>query len=63
MTTTPSVAFLLSNKATSSVTGWPIGFWLGELTHPAAEFAAAGYTIELFSPDGGELYMDDFSDP
>ncbi len=58
-----SVAFVLSNKATSSVTGWPIGFWLGELTHPYAEFVAAGYTIELFSPDGGALYMDDFSDP
>ncbi len=63
MTSTPSVAFVLSNRATSSVTGWPIGFWLAELTHPYAEFADAGYEITLFSPGGGELYMDDYSDP
>ena len=58
-----SVAFVLSNKATSTVTGWPIGFWLAELTHPYAEFRKAGYTMSLFSPDGGPLYIDDFSDP
>ena len=63
MTTQRRVAFLLSNRATSSVTGWPIGFWLAELTHPYAEFEAAGYDIELFSPEGGALYMDDYSDP
>lgn len=63
MTSTRSVAFVLSNRATSSVTGWPIGFWLSELTHPHAEFADAGFDITLFSPDGGELYMDDYSDP
>jgi putative intracellular protease/amidase len=63
MPATPSVAFVISNQATSSVTGWPIGFWLAELTHPYEEFAAAGYGIELFSPDGGALYMDDYSDP
>lgn len=58
-----SVAFVLSNKTTSSVTGWPIGFWLAELTHPYREFERAGFTIELFSPDGGALYIDNFSDP
>lgn len=63
MTTRRRVAFVLSNQATSSVTGWPIGFWLAELTHPYAEFEAAGYAAELFSPEGGALYMDDFSDP
>ena len=63
MTTQPSVAFLLSNIATSEVTGWPIGFWLAELTHPLAEFEAAGYRTELFSPDGGALFYDDYSDP
>lgn len=63
MTTPHRAAFVLSNRAISSVTGWPIGFWLAELTHPYAEFEQAGYEIELFSPDGGELYMDDFSDP
>ncbi len=58
-----SVAFVLSNRATSNVTGWPIGFWLAELTHPFTEFERAGYRIELFSPEGGELYVDDYSDP
>lgn len=58
-----SVAFVLSNKAVSSVTGWPIGFWLSELTHPYREFEAAGFDIDLFSPDGGALYIDDYSDP
>lgn len=60
---TRSVAFVLSNRAVSNVTGWPIGFWLAELTHPYAEFERAGYEIELFSPEGGELYIDDYSDP
>ncbi len=60
---TRSVAFVLSNRAISDVTGWPIGFWLAELTHPYAEFERAGYEIELFSPEGGELHIDDFSDP
>lgn len=60
---TPRVAFVLSNEATSTVTGWPIGFWLAELTHPFAEFEAAGYAIELFSPEGGALRYDDYSDP
>lgn len=63
MSNPKNVAFVLSNKATSSVTGWPVGFWLAELTHPYAEFVAAGFDVELFSPDGGALYIDDYSDP
>jgi len=58
-----NVAFVLSNKAVSSVTGWPIGFWLAELTHAYMEFVDAGFDVTLFSPDGGALYIDDFSDP
>ncbi len=60
---TRRVAFVLSNRATSSVTGWPIGFWLAELTHPFDEFRRAGWNTTLFSPEGGGLYIDDFSDP
>ena len=60
---TKRVAFILSNKATSSVTGWPIGFWLAELTHPLAEFEAAGWESTFFSPEGGALHIDEFSDP
>jgi len=63
VSTQKKVAFVLSNKAVSSMTGWPIGFWLAELTHPYEEFVDAGFEVTLFSPDGGALYMDDFSDP
>lgn len=63
MSNQKNVAFILSNAAVSSVTGWPIGFWLAELTHPYVEFVDAGFDVSLFSPDGGALYMDDFSDP
>lgn len=63
MTEHRTVAFVVSNKATSSVTGWPIGFWLAELSHPYREFADAGWAIELYSPEGGALYVDDYSDP
>lgn len=57
------VAFVLSNPATSVVTGWPIGFWLSELTHPNREFVDAGFEVTLYSPDGGAVHVDDFSDP
>ena len=58
-----NVAFVLSNPAVSSVTGWPIGFWLAELTHPYRRFVDAGVAVQLFSPEGGALHVDDFSDP
>ncbi len=57
------VAFVLSNPATSVVTGWPIGFWLAELTHPHREFVEAGFSVTLYSPEGGPVQADDFSDP
>lgn len=63
MSNSPHVAFVLSNKAVSEVTGWPIGFWLAELTHPYAEFERAGYEAVLFSPEGGALFVDEYSDP
>lgn len=63
MSDSPRVAFVLSNQAISQVTGWPIGFWLAELTHPYAEFEAAGFEAVLFSPEGGALLADEYSDP
>lgn len=57
------VAIVVSNPAVSKQTGWPIGFWWGELTHPYWEFAGRGYVIEVFSPDGGKLEGDKWSDP
>lgn len=57
------VAIVLSNPAVSTTTGWPVGFWWSELTHPYYEFTEAGYEVELFSPDGGRCEADGMSDP
>lgn len=57
------VALVLSNPAVSTTTGWPVGFWWSELTHPYYEFTEAGYEVELFSPDGGAVQADAMSDP
>jgi putative intracellular protease/amidase len=57
------VLMLVSNASTSTQTGWPIGFWWAELTHPYWEFTEAGYEVTIASPDGGRLEADSFSDP
>jgi putative intracellular protease/amidase len=57
------VAIVASNPSRSKQTGWPIGFWWGELVHPYWEFVQAGYQVEVFSPDGGKLEGDKWSDP
>ncbi len=57
------VAIVLSNPAVSNTTGWPVGFWWSELTHPYYEFTEGGYEVEVFSPDGGKCEADAMSDP
>jgi putative intracellular protease/amidase len=57
------VAIVLSNPAVSTTTGWPVGFWWAELTHPYFKFTEVGYEVELFSPDGGACAPDAMSDP
>jgi putative intracellular protease/amidase len=57
------VAMLVSNPATSPVTGWPVGFWWAELVHPYWEFVERGYEVDVYSPDGGALAADPWSDP
>lgn len=57
------VAIVASNPATSPVTGWPVGFWWSELTHPYWEFTGRGYDVTVHSPDGGALIADSWSDP
>ena len=52
-----------SNPATSPTTGWPVGFWWAELTHPYWEFVDRGFEVSVYSPDGGELEADKWSDP
>ncbi|HEU4412381.1 MAG TPA: type 1 glutamine amidotransferase domain-containing protein [Polyangiaceae bacterium] len=57
------VALVIANPARSSTTGWPVGFWWSELTHPYYAFAEAGYEVEVFSPEGGRCEADAMSDP
>lgn len=54
---------IVANPATSPVTGWPVGFWAAELTHPWVEFVNAGYSVQLASPAGGKVAVDNYSDP
>jgi putative intracellular protease/amidase len=57
------VVIVASNPAVSEQTGWPIGFWWAELTHPHWEFTQRGYEVDVASPDGGRLEADPWSDP
>ncbi len=57
------VLMVAANPATSTTTGWPVGFWWAELTHPHWTFTEAGYEVEIRSPAGGALVADAYSDP
>lgn len=57
------ILMIAANPATSPTTGWPVGFWWAELTHPYWVFTEAGYTVDIVSPKGGDLAADGFSDP
>jgi putative intracellular protease/amidase len=57
------VLMIAANPGVSPTTGWPIGFWWAELTHPYWTFAEAGYEVEIASPKGGDLVADGYSDP
>ena len=49
------ILLVAANPATSTTTGFPIGFWWAELTHPYWAFTEAGYDVEIRSPLGGAL--------
>ncbi|MCC7506724.1 MAG: type 1 glutamine amidotransferase domain-containing protein [Saprospiraceae bacterium] len=57
------ILMVASSPSTSQQTGWPIGFWAAELTHPLRVFQEAGYEVELVSTEGGKLMMDGYSNP
>ena len=57
------VAIVIANPAVSTTTGWPVGFWWSELTHPYHAFVEAGYEVAVFSPVGGPCAADGMSDP
>lgn len=57
------VVMIAANPSVSPTTGWPVGFWWAELTHPWLRFTEAGYAVDIVSPAGGDLQADGFSDP
>jgi putative intracellular protease/amidase len=57
------VLIVAANPGVSPTTGWPIGFWWAELTHPYWTFTEAGYDVDIVSPKGGDLIADGYSDP
>jgi putative intracellular protease/amidase len=57
------ILMVASSPAISKQTGWPIGFWTAELTHPLRVFQESGYEVELASTEGGKLEMDGYSNP
>jgi putative intracellular protease/amidase len=57
------IALVISNPTVSSTTGWPVGFWWSELTHPYFWFSEQGYEVRVFSPNGGACVADAMSDP
>lgn len=62
--TTPTrVLMVVANPSMSTTVGGPVGFWASELTHPYLAFVAAGYEVEIASPEGGPVELDAFSDP
>ena len=60
---TKRVAIVIANPAVSTTSGWPVGFWWSELTHPYYRFREKGYEMEIFSPLGGKCEPDVMSDP
>jgi putative intracellular protease/amidase len=56
-------AIVISNTAVSTSTGWPVGFWWSELTHPYYAFTEAGWEVDVYSPEGGPCDWDAMSDP
>lgn len=57
------ILMVASSPTVSEQTGWPIGFWAAELTHPLHVFQEAGYEVELASTKGGKIVMDGYSNP
>ncbi|MBC7887305.1 MAG: type 1 glutamine amidotransferase domain-containing protein [Ferruginibacter sp.] len=57
------VAIVISNPSVSTTTGWPVGFWWSELTHPYYKLTEKGHEVEIFSYFGGKCEGDAMSNP
>jgi putative intracellular protease/amidase len=59
----PRVLMVVANPTTSTTTGWRVGFWAAELTHPYYELNRVRYDVTVASPEGGKVELDALSDP
>src|SRR5690349_8038434 len=57
------ILMIAGNPGISPATGWPVGVWASEVTHPYYEFVEHGYAVDIISPQGGKLELDKWSDP
>ena len=57
------IAIVISNPAVSTTTGWNVGFWWSELTHPYFKLKEKGHEVEIFSYFGGKCEADAMSNP
>ncbi|MEL7146857.1 MAG: type 1 glutamine amidotransferase domain-containing protein [Bacteroidota bacterium] len=58
-----NILIIAANPTTSTTTGWPVGFWVSEVSHPYKVFREAGHHVTIASPAGGQLEMDALSNP
>lgn len=54
---------LVAANQVQAPNGWPLGVWAAEISHPYDELVHAGYRVEIVSLKGGDIYIDDYSDP
>ncbi len=57
------VAIVLSNPSVSTTTGWPVGFWWSELSHPYFKLSEKGHIVDIYSYFGGKVEADAMSNP
>jgi putative intracellular protease/amidase len=57
------ILIVVANETIAPTTGWPVGFWAAELTHPYFYFQDEGYDVVIASPEGGAVSVDGYSDP
>jgi putative intracellular protease/amidase len=62
-TTSKTVLIVVANPSVATTTGWPVGFWAEELTHPYYELTERGIEVTIASPEGGKVEFDQLSDP
>src|SRR5262245_2271354 len=59
----PKILMVVANPTTATTTGWAVGFWASELTHPYYQFQRVRYEVVIASPNGGRVEVDTLSDP